>query len=187
MPPSVPKPCAWSSKAARPKPPPGRSTATPTAFISGKKPLKRRWRPPWGRHWTRPRPSNCAELRQLRAFFAQPPTPNLIVHSDRGGPYCGNAYRALLHQHRAGRSQSRRGECDDNAQAENRFKVLAASGPASKPRCSKGASGPFLPTWPMPKPASPTVLTTIITTACTPVLATRRRITLINNYFKPLP
>ena len=30
-------------------------------------------------------------------------------------------------------------------------------------------------------------LTTTITTACTPALVARRRITLINNYFKPLP
>ena len=29
--------------------------------------------------------------------------------------YCGNAYRALLHRHGAVRSQSRRGECYDNA------------------------------------------------------------------------
>ena len=46
-----------------------------------------------------------------RAFLAQPPTPELIVHSDRGGQYGGNAYRALLHRHEAVRSQSRRGEC----------------------------------------------------------------------------
>jgi len=41
------------------------------------------------------------------------------VHSDRCGQYCGNAYRALLHRHQALRSQSRRGECYDNAQAES--------------------------------------------------------------------
>ena len=61
-----------------------------------------------------------------RAFLAQPPTPELIVHSDRGGQYCGNAYRQLLHDHEAVRSQSRRGDCYDNAQAESlwsRFKT----------------------------------------------------------------
>ena len=42
-------------------------------------------------------------------FFAQPPTPGLLVHSDRGGQYCGKAYRKLLHDHQALRSQSRRG------------------------------------------------------------------------------
>ena len=50
-----------------------------------------------------------------RAMLAQRPAPGLIVHSDRGGQYVGNAYRALLHRHGAVRSQSRRGECYDNA------------------------------------------------------------------------
>lgn len=64
-----------------------------------------------------------------RAFFAQPPTPNLLVHSGRGGQYGGNACRAPLHQHGAVRSQSRRGECDDNTlpgttQAESRWSRL---------------------------------------------------------------
>ncbi|MDB5236359.1 MAG: hypothetical protein JWR44_3352, partial [Hymenobacter sp.] len=45
------------------------------------------------------------------AFLAQPPTPVLVVHCYRGSQYCGNAYRALLHDHRAIRSESRRGEC----------------------------------------------------------------------------
>ena len=58
--------------------------------------------------------------------FLGPPTPELIVHSDRGGQYGGNAYRALLHPHGAVRSQSRRGDYYDNAQAESlwsRFKT----------------------------------------------------------------
>ena len=59
-----------------------------------------------------------------RAFWAQSPAPGLLVHSDRGGQYCGNAYRALLHQHGAVRSQSRRGECYDNAQAESLWSRL---------------------------------------------------------------
>ena len=44
-----------------------------------------------------------------RAFLAQQPIPEFVVHSDRGGQYCGNAYRDLLHQHGAVRSRSRRG------------------------------------------------------------------------------
>jgi len=59
-----------------------------------------------------------------RAFWAQPPTPGLLVHSDRGGQYCGNAYRKLLHDHEALRSQSRRGDCYDNAQAESLWSRL---------------------------------------------------------------
>ena len=44
-----------------------------------------------------------------RAVLAQQPTPGLVVHSDRGGQYCGDAYRALLHRHEAQLSHSRRG------------------------------------------------------------------------------
>jgi len=59
-----------------------------------------------------------------RAFWAQPPTLGLLVHSDRGGQYCGNAYRQLLRDHEALRSQSRRGDCYDNAQAESLWSRL---------------------------------------------------------------
>jgi len=50
-----------------------------------------------------------------RALLAQRPAPGLIVHSDRGGQYVGNAYKALLHGANAQLSHSRRGECYDNA------------------------------------------------------------------------
>jgi putative transposase len=59
-----------------------------------------------------------------RAFWSQPPTPGLLVHSDRGGQYCGKAYRKLLHDQKALRSQSRRGDCYDNAQAESLWSRL---------------------------------------------------------------
>ncbi|MGI4834954.1 MAG: IS3 family transposase [Janthinobacterium lividum] len=59
-----------------------------------------------------------------RVFWAQPPTPGLLVHSNRGGQYCGKAYRKLLHDHEALRSQSRRGDCYDNAQAESLWSRL---------------------------------------------------------------
>jgi transposase InsO family protein len=59
-----------------------------------------------------------------RAFWSQPPAPDLLVHSDRGGQYCGKAYRQLLHEHQAVRSQSRRGDCYDNAQAESLWSRL---------------------------------------------------------------
>ena len=60
-------------------------------------------------------PEELVPMALQRAFLAQLPTPELIVHADRGGQYCGNAYRVLLHQHGAVRSQSRRGDCYDNA------------------------------------------------------------------------
>jgi transposase InsO family protein len=59
-----------------------------------------------------------------RAFWSQPPTPGLLVHSDRGGQYCGNAYRQQLRDRQAVRSQSRRGDCYDNAQAESLWSRL---------------------------------------------------------------
>jgi putative transposase len=59
-----------------------------------------------------------------RALLARRPAPGLFVHSDRGGQYCGKAYRQLLHDHQAVRSQSRRGECLDNAQAESLWSRL---------------------------------------------------------------
>jgi len=34
-----------------------------------------------------------------RALLAQQPALGLLVHSDRGGQYCGNAYRVLLHRY----------------------------------------------------------------------------------------
>jgi transposase InsO family protein len=42
-----------------------------------------------------------------------------LVNSDRGGQYCGKVSRKLLYDHEALRSQSRRGDCYDNAQAES--------------------------------------------------------------------
>jgi len=54
-----------------------------------------------------------------RALLSRQPTPGLIVHSDRGGQYCGKAYRRLLTERHLVRSMSRKGECYDNAQAES--------------------------------------------------------------------
>ena len=71
-------------------------------------------------------PEEVVATALQQAFLAQPPAPELAVHSDRGGQYGGNAYRELLHQPQAVRSQRRRGECYDNAQAEglwSRFKT----------------------------------------------------------------
>jgi len=54
-----------------------------------------------------------------RAFLVRQPAPGRLVHSDRGGQYCDSAYRKLLHDHVAVRSQSRRNECLGKAQAES--------------------------------------------------------------------
>ena len=41
-----------------------------------------------------------------RALLAQRPAPGLIVHSDRGGQYVGNTYKALLHGAKAQSSRT---------------------------------------------------------------------------------
>ncbi|RZK29366.1 MAG: hypothetical protein EOO63_09205 [Hymenobacter sp.] len=72
--------------------------------------------PPCRRSWLRP---PCSALSGPSR-----PTPDLLVHSDRGGQYGGKEYRQLLHDHEALRSQSRRGDCYDNAQAESLWSRL---------------------------------------------------------------
>ena len=66
-------------------------------------------------------PEALAATALQRALLAQRPAADLVVHSDRGGQYCGKACRAPLHQHQALRSHSRRGGCYGNAQAESRW------------------------------------------------------------------
>ena len=63
---------------------------------------------------------------QCLAVGAAGPTarPGLVVHSDRGGQYVGNAYKALLRGAQAQLSHSRRGGCYDNAQAESLWSRL---------------------------------------------------------------
>jgi len=77
-----------------------------------------------GWHVAATMPEELVTTALQRGFLAQPPTPALLVHADRGGQYGGNAYRALLARHGAARSQSRRGECYANAQAESRWSRL---------------------------------------------------------------
>ena len=69
-------------------------------------------------------PEEIVTTALQRAFWVQPPIPSLLIHSDRGGQYCGNTYRQQLHDHQAVRSQSRRGDCNDNAQAESLWSRL---------------------------------------------------------------
>ena len=73
-----------------------------------------------------------------RALLAQWSAPGLVVHSDRGGQYVGNAYKALLREAQAQLSHSRRGECYATTMRRQK-----ACGRALKPRNSKPATGPF--------------------------------------------
>lgn len=48
----------------------------------------------------------------------------IIIHSDRGSQYASNDYRKLLEQHGLIGSMSRKGNCWDNAIAENFFGII---------------------------------------------------------------
>jgi hypothetical protein len=56
-------------------------------------------------------PEELVTTALVTCFGATAYAPRLNVHSDRGGQYCGNSYRKLLHDQQAVRSQSRRGDC----------------------------------------------------------------------------
>jgi hypothetical protein len=62
------------------------------------------------------------------------------------GQYCGNGYWKLPRDYEAVRSQNRRGAGSNNAQAENRLKVLGVYGHASKLKYSNCVSNLFLVT-----------------------------------------
>ncbi len=46
---------------------------------------------------------------------------NTIIHSDRGSQYASSAFREILAEHQLIQSMSRKGNCWDNACAENFF------------------------------------------------------------------
>jgi putative transposase len=64
-------------------------------------------------------------LRALRmAIHRRQPSAGVLHHSDRGGPYAGTEYIALLNEHDMVRSMSRAGDCWDNAVVERFFGSL---------------------------------------------------------------
>lgn len=60
-----------------------------------------------------------ASLKQ--AFNNAQPAPGLIVHTDQGMHYQHESWKNILIQHHAIQSMSRKGNCHDNALAENFF------------------------------------------------------------------
>jgi hypothetical protein len=74
---------------------------------------------------TSPNNDTILALDALRpALKSRRPAPGLLHHSDRGGPYASDDYRAKLKKHRVRRSMSRKGDCWDNAVAESFFATL---------------------------------------------------------------
>ena len=64
-------------------------------------------------------------LRTLRlAVKERQPPPGLIHHSERGGQYAGNEYRAVLRRAGAMQSMSRAVDCYDNAFMESCFGTI---------------------------------------------------------------
>jgi transposase InsO family protein len=61
-------------------------------------------------------------LRQ--AYFRRRPRAGLIFHSDRGSQYCSSDFRDALQSYRMIQSQSRKGDCWDNACVESFFHTL---------------------------------------------------------------
>jgi transposase InsO family protein len=60
------------------------------------------------------------------ALQARHPSPGLIFHSDRGVQFAADAFRAVLIDHEAILSMSRRGNCWDNAPAESFWSTIKA-------------------------------------------------------------
>ena len=58
------------------------------------------------------------------AYWRKKPEANLMHHSDRGSPYCSQAYRALQVSYGKQTSMSRKGNCWDNAPIESFFDTL---------------------------------------------------------------
>ena len=61
-----------------------------------------------------------------RALVARRPEAGLLHHTDRGSPYAGLAYTAILRQYGIVASMSRAGDCYDNAVVESFFGTLKA-------------------------------------------------------------
>lgn len=59
-----------------------------------------------------------------KAILLRNPNINLIFHTDRGSNYCSNEVRKLLINNRIRRSNSRKGNCWDNAVAESFFSTF---------------------------------------------------------------
>ena len=100
-------------------------------------------------------------------LLAQAPGPGRVFQPQRPA-----LRRRLLHPALRARGPCARRAAavlPGRASATTTHKIKACD-PAAKRRCLNSASGPFLPTWPMRRPASPSILTTTTTTDCTPAL-----------------
>lgn len=68
--------------------------------------------------------SSLVEDALLKAVWKRKPNKGLIFHSDRGSQYASNSFQKLLKNYKIVSSMSRKGNCWDNAVAENFFKII---------------------------------------------------------------
>ena len=66
----------------------------------------------------------CSDALVMALQRHGPPPHGLLHHSDRGGQYASEPYRAMLERHGITQSMSRRGNCLDNAPMESVFASL---------------------------------------------------------------
>jgi putative transposase len=59
-----------------------------------------------------------------RAIEFRNPESGLVLHSDLGSNYCSNEFRGYLYDNKIISSNSRKGNCWDNAVAESFFSIL---------------------------------------------------------------
>ena len=118
-----------------------------------------------------------------RALLAQRLTPGLVVYSDQDGQCVGNAYKVLLlHGAKAQLSHGRRGECYDNALPDTPSTTQAESyWSHRKTEVLKARDWPVFSDLANPRPASPSILITVIMTVATPALVTKNLIRFIND------
>jgi putative transposase len=60
----------------------------------------------------------------VAAVWRRKPRPGLVLHSDQGSQFTGQAWQSFLKAHSIVCSMSRRGNCHDNAVAESFFQLL---------------------------------------------------------------
>lgn len=69
-------------------------------------------------------PTDLVLKALLAAVWRRKPKNNVLVHSDQGSQFTSMDWASFLKQHNLEHSMSRRGNCHDNAVAENFFSLL---------------------------------------------------------------
>jgi putative transposase len=76
----------------------------------------------------------------LMAVWRRKPTNKVLIHSDQGSQFTSIDWSSFLKQHNLEHSMSRRGNCHDNAVAENFFSLLKRERIRRKPYKTRDAA-----------------------------------------------